>query len=104
VSPKQAQLMYQGKGKDTSFNPPGGGRAAEAFHSLFSHIDGKIRSYFNLASRAIKKPNLHRNELHTNVYCLKRRPKASKSIKNDFAFAFDSFDKFFEKCHFECVV
>jgi hypothetical protein len=39
VSPKQAQLMYQGK--DTSFIPPGGGRAAEAFKSLFSHIDGK---------------------------------------------------------------
>jgi hypothetical protein len=55
VSPKQAQLMYQGKGKDTSFIPPGGGRAAEAFHSLFSHIDGKIRSHFNLASRAIRK-------------------------------------------------
>jgi hypothetical protein len=26
------------------------------------------------------------------------------SFKNDFAFAFDSFDKFFKKCHFECVV
>jgi hypothetical protein len=32
--------------------------------------------------------------MHTNFYCLKRRPKASKSIKNNFAFAFDSFDKF----------
>jgi hypothetical protein len=41
VSPKQAQLMYQGK--DTFFIPPEGGRAAEAFQSLFSHTDGKIR-------------------------------------------------------------
>jgi hypothetical protein len=30
-------------GKDTSFIAPGGGRAAEAFQSFFSHIDGKIR-------------------------------------------------------------
>jgi hypothetical protein len=30
------------KGKDTSFIPPEGGRAAEAFQSLFSHTDGKI--------------------------------------------------------------
>ncbi|KAH0812360.1 hypothetical protein GEV33_010431 [Tenebrio molitor] len=31
------------KRKDTSFIPPEGGRAAEAFQSLFSHTDGKIR-------------------------------------------------------------
>jgi hypothetical protein len=31
------------KGKDTCFIPPEGGRAAEAFQSLFSHTDGKIR-------------------------------------------------------------
>jgi hypothetical protein len=30
-------------GKDTSFIPPEGGRAAEASQSLFSHTDGKIR-------------------------------------------------------------
>jgi hypothetical protein len=35
--------MKSHTGKDTSFIPPGGGRAAEAFQSFFSHIDGKIR-------------------------------------------------------------
>jgi hypothetical protein len=30
-------------GKDTYFILPEGGRAAETFQSLFSHIDGKIR-------------------------------------------------------------
>ncbi|KAH0817082.1 hypothetical protein GEV33_005709 [Tenebrio molitor] len=34
------------KGKDTSVIPPDGGRAAEAFQSLFSHIDRKIRDWY----------------------------------------------------------
>jgi hypothetical protein len=45
--------------------------------------------------------------LHTKFYCLKRRPEASKSFKNGFAFVFDSFDKFFKTCQksdVECVV
>jgi hypothetical protein len=36
-------LQTTGKGKDTFFIPPEGGRAAEAFQSLFSHTDGKIQ-------------------------------------------------------------
>jgi hypothetical protein len=35
--------MYQERKKGYIFHSPGGGRAAEAFQSLFSHIDGKIR-------------------------------------------------------------
>jgi hypothetical protein len=36
-------MVDEKKRKDTSFIPPKGGGAAEAFQSLFSHTDGKIR-------------------------------------------------------------
>jgi hypothetical protein len=104
VSPKQAQLMYQGKGKDTSFIPPEGDGLLRLSTAFSATLMGRFARISIWPLGQLEKPNLHRKELHTNVYCLKRRPKASKSIKNDFAFAFDSFEKFFEKCHFECVV
>jgi hypothetical protein len=40
---RNAQFRALTKGKDTSFIPPEGRWTAEAFQSLFSHIDEKIR-------------------------------------------------------------
>jgi hypothetical protein len=37
------EVLTEGKKKDASSIPPEGRRAAEAFQSLFSHTDGKIR-------------------------------------------------------------
>jgi hypothetical protein len=44
LSPNHIPLpsSMERKGKDTSFIPPEGGRAAEAFQSLFSHTAEKI--------------------------------------------------------------
>jgi hypothetical protein len=42
------------EGKNTSFIPPEGGWAAEAFQSLSSHIDGKIRDGYGVDGRVRK--------------------------------------------------
>jgi hypothetical protein len=60
------------------------------------------------ASRAIRKAQFTQKRVAYKILLFETTdvPEASKSFKNHFAFAFDSFDKFFktcQKCDVECV-
>jgi hypothetical protein len=57
------------------------------------------------ASRAIRKVQFTQKRVAYKILLFETTPlKLPNFFKNGFAFAFDSFDKFFKKCHFECVV